>query len=129
MLDSLYAAGFFDGEGSIHVTRRKQPNSIATRLTNTNRDICYLYSEKWGGSVQEIKSENPRHKTIYRWGLHGHNAKQFLLDIKPHSIVKIELVNLALEFIETLTRLHLPNYAPERVRRKAISEKIYFLNR
>ena len=125
-----YMAGFFDGEGSIYMTRRTHPSTIVAKVTNTAKAPCKLFAKKWGGTVQEIKPRlGSRNKTIYRWYIYGRKAQPFLLAIQPYSIIKASLIALALEYIPLITHLHLPKDAPPVEKRQEIAEKIYQLNR
>ena len=119
-----YVAGVFDGEGSIILTNRHN-GSLAIKVTNTDKRLCQVFYENWGGSIYEIESPNPKVKTIYRWGLYGRNAKYFLLAISPYSIHKAKLITKGLEYIE------LKNWSRDTTKaqhKRDIANAIYTLN-
>jgi len=114
-MDVRYAAGFFDGEGSISVllTRtlgekvlRGTPGkvyhkySLRVQVTNTKRSILDEYQSQWGGSVYvQTKAKKHHRLDCHVWTLNGKNAKPFLEDVKPHLKLKCGQAELALEFI------------------------------
>ncbi len=119
-----YAAGVFDGEGSIILTKRHN-GSLAIKVTNTDKRLCQVFYDNWGGSIYKTESSNPKIKTIYRWGLYGRNAKYFLLAINPYSIHKAELITKGLEYINLL------NWNRDTTKtqhKQALANAIYALN-
>jgi hypothetical protein len=92
-----WAAGFFDGEGSISVVRRKRGGFIEHHLSvqvgqNDQRPLIAMRDE-YGGS--QCNSKTP--SGCWRWRIHGVPAGEFLKRIRPYSIVKAEQIDLALE--------------------------------
>ena len=121
-----YMAGLFDGEGSIYMTGRWHGATIAIKLTNTERILCQRLLENWGGNIQAVELKNEKHRTIFRWYIYGKKAKPFLLSIKPYSIIKTQLISLALEFINTIG--YTKKGSALAYTRQAITDKIYKLN-
>ena len=122
----IYEAGLFDGEGSIYITGRQRNSTIAIKLTNTDKKLCQLYYDQWGGSIQEIKPNKPNVKTLYRWSIYGKKAKPFLIAIQPYSIHKRQLIMTALEYIETIK--YTSSDSPLATIRQTIKDKVYSLN-
>lgn len=120
-----YAAGIFDGEGSIYLSRRYN-GTLIVKVVNTDRRLCQLFSDRWGGTVYEIESKVSNHKTIYRWSLYGKKAKPFLLDIQPYLIHKADLLVKGLEYISLLTWKHRNTH--ENFQRQILVDDIYDLN-
>ena len=120
-----YAAGIFDGEGSIYLSKRHN-GSLAVKVTNTDKRLCQLFYEHWKGSLQEIKPNVPNHKTLYRWYIYGQKAKPLLLALKPYSIHKAELISLALKLLNL--GAYVPSQSPEGKQRQLVSNQIYAAN-
>lgn len=97
LLSDQWAAGFFDGEGSVSVLRRVRGGFIEHMLAvavgqNDQRPLLALRDE-YGGS--QCNSKTP--SGCWRWRIHGGQAEAFLRRIRPYSIVKAEQIDLALE--------------------------------
>jgi len=96
-LSDQWAAGFFDGEGSVSLLRRKRGGFIEHMLAvavgqNDQRPLLALKAA-YGGS--QCNSKTP--SGCWRWRLHGAEAEAFLRRIRPYSIVKADQIDLALE--------------------------------
>jgi hypothetical protein len=92
-----YAAGFFDGEGSIHI-RPAKPNRgwmLGVVVSQMDRTPLDGFAARWGGTVQGPKT-NGQHE----WRACSRKAREFLTEIRPHLIVKAEAADIALEFGE-----------------------------
>lgn len=96
-ISDQWTAGFFDGEGSVSVLRRKRGNFVEHMLAcavgqNDQRPLLAIRNE-YGGS--QCNSKTP--SGCWRWRIHGGAAESFLKRIRPHSIVKADQIDLALE--------------------------------
>ncbi len=100
MILEAYAAGLFDGEGSIYLNRAGTLATISVTVTNTDKRVCQVFNSQWGGRIIEEKREP--YKLIYRWKVHGKKARPFLIGIHEYSIVKHDLITLALQWIDTI---------------------------
>lgn len=106
VISNEYAAGFFDGEGSVYANSRnngRQP-TVLVCISNTHEGILKLHQERWGGSIsgKQIKSE--RHRPLWQWVLAPKNAARFLRDVYPHLVIKREVAGYALEWIAEMER-------------------------
>lgn len=109
-LDLAYAAGFFDGEGSVSIMK-----SIATKTTshlrmvvqigNTNLDVLEYLQIMFGGWIHTRVREGNR-KTQYVLLLHSRQAESMLKQIKPYVKVKVKQIDLALDFQDTFIYHH-----------------------
>ena len=104
MISDEYAAGFFDGEGSVYATVRKGPRratspTILVCCTNTNREILEAHQKRWGGSIWRRKMHGNR-KVQYQWVLCTRKAVGFLRAIHPHLVVKRPVVGLAIQYCD-----------------------------
>ena len=127
----IYCAGLFDGEGAIYMSGHKSTSTVVLSVTNTNKKLCQIFYDCWDGRLHQYQQSNPNAQPIWRWFLHGKKAKVFLLAIQPYSIEKHPLIDLALQYIETINNTGwrargLTNSILED--RKIISENIYLLN-
>lgn len=98
-----WAAGFFDGEGSISVLHRKRKNNRAgwfalhLCVVNTNRDALLALQDQWGGGIY-ARPPKPNRRPIFQWHLGDLAAEKFLRDVRPYLRVKAPQATLALEF-------------------------------
>jgi len=105
-----YLAGLIDADGSIAVSRRKDPNGsyvYSLRLTITNTDgglIQWLFETFGGHTFKRVRSEKyaKRWKPEHRWGCAGFHAANLLALCVPYMICKKERALLGLEFASTL---------------------------
>jgi hypothetical protein len=125
-LKEEYIAGLFDGEGCVSIgmekpsSRRKSPKYyLQAFIVNTYKPVIdYLYTV-CGGSVSKSWNGGNR-KLIYRWAVNSRMAESFLKLIQPHVIIKQKQLELALEFMNTKTRVRGTRVVPEQI---AIYEK------
>jgi hypothetical protein len=101
-----YAAGFFDGEGSVVIVRRQPRNkdriswSYSILATVSQRDgeiMDWLYGN-FGGSVLWKDRENP----TYMWTITHRGAERFLKEILPFLRYKRPQAELALRLQQRL---------------------------
>ncbi len=53
MVDLSYAAGLFDGEGSIFILKANQTYFLTVSITNTNLDVLREIQKLVGGQISE----------------------------------------------------------------------------
>jgi len=102
--DCRYVAGFFDGEGCIHVALTKnKPDrwrpSVSLRLTvvNNNQDVIQWFASVFNsGFITSTRHNHPRWKESHRWVISYGKAHQFLQSIYPYLIVKKKQAEIAL---------------------------------
>lgn len=107
-LELGYAAGFFDGEGSIMLKRsyKRRANGLeylrTLRVTITQNDPrpLHQFSDIWGGAVSKLTRPNGNH--YYRWTISTRKAERFLRDVQPYLIVKQADCELALQWQKLL---------------------------
>lgn len=110
-LFAAYAAGFFDGEGTIYAATRNAGNPRAKRpsptilamVANTERRPLALFQERWGGSMHRTPASE-RKRELHQWVLAPKNAFVFLKDIRPYLIIKADLADAAIEFYTLMLR-------------------------
>jgi hypothetical protein len=100
-MNNAWLAGYFDGEGCIHLQKDVRQNKRAVYMlqvciTQKNPATLYLLEKEFGGQVYQHA------KGCYRWRVVSRAALHFLLAIEPYCIIKADQVRLAIEFAKTL---------------------------
>lgn len=95
-----YFAGFFDGEGSVAIYRKK----YVVSLTNTDVRPLLRANAIWGGfiSKQTIATRPGAVQDIWRWQIYGHNSRGFLVGIRPFVVIKAEQIDGYLAVLDVL---------------------------
>lgn len=110
MITNEYAAGFFDGEGSVYAaTRRssvrekiyKNPTILVT-IANTVITPLKILQDQWGGSICDRFPNDPRRRLQHQWVLAPRMADPFLRAIHPHLIIKKEVAGVALQYCDLM---------------------------
>jgi hypothetical protein len=82
-VDLAWAAGMFEGEGTITITGGGRYTRSVVCLTNTDREIVEFFQNRWPGLVGPHKPQKPNHKMAWTWRLQGNFVFGFLLDVSP----------------------------------------------
>lgn len=107
-----YLAGFFDGEGTILITRRYRKNLrgaklyLSCRVVNTNESIVRDFFKIWSGSIYKKKPEKEWHQQTFTWQVNAMKAEKFLRDIIPYIRQKKDEAITAIEFRDKQSALH-----------------------
>src|SRR3990167_1222762 len=114
-LQLAYIAGFFDGEGSVCITKWKNhrtksgtwQHAVYVRVAGTKPGVIRLYNQLFSPhrNLQVSRYDKPTgyHKidsVVYSWGCAGRNALIFLKQIQPYLILKKPQAELAIAFQE-----------------------------
>src|SRR6185295_12477827 len=99
-----WAAGMFEGEGSIIINKNKSPKGVINyilrcKVPNTDREIIDFFDERWPGSNRpERQRGNQRPQR--NWVRSGKQAEAFLQKLRPHLRTQraIRRANVAFEF-------------------------------
>ncbi len=93
--EKAWAAGFFDGEGSINIEEPRKARGYSLKVSISQNDPRPLVkiAEIWGGSVKQRRGG--LHSD---WKLVSRSAGEFLMDISSFLVVKSEQATLAIEF-------------------------------
>jgi LAGLIDADG endonuclease len=106
--DFIYAAGFFDGEGSVSIDKTsakgyakdcKFPHHyrMRIRIPNTDFQIVEWLQETFGGNTSMyLKGGNRKPQKV--WYLSGPRACAFLQQVLPYLKVKSHAARLGIEF-------------------------------
>jgi hypothetical protein len=93
--DIAYAAGFFDGEGCISISKN---GAVDIRVTNTAKNVLVKLQNIFGGSITDRTQK--ANKTQYAYSFYGENAIEFIKLIKPYLIDKAPQAEAILEYYE-----------------------------
>lgn len=102
-----YAAGLFDGEGSIAITCSKSSNAsgkryhaLTIRVTSTDPRATDWLLANFGSYVSPQKTPDG-HKPAFTWQSRAMHAERFLRAIRPYLIIKAAQADLGLLLRET----------------------------
>lgn len=95
-----YAAGLFDGEGSISLVRQNNNRSHSPQVSVASNDCEVLgwLQKRFGGSIVTKQPRKPTHSVSYDWRLTDRRALTFLQLIRPYLVIerKIRRIDLLL---------------------------------
>lgn len=129
---NAYVAGFFDGEGSLGITRTIAHGKYVgyhgvIQISQTNFEVLEFIKEEWGGTLDITKRKNEKSywKKCWRLRMGGKKIYKFLKDILPYLIVKRPQAELYLKF-QPFNRVgglpDKPRYTQEEIK---LRERIY----
>ena len=114
-LGKAWAAGFFDGEGTISISTvmsRKSiypSHSLTAHAGNSDQETLMALREEWGGYVNTVNTESQHlgKKPMWRWQIRGINALPFMEAIAPYSIGEKRLqILLGIQFLKGRTHMN-----------------------
>ena len=96
--DLAYAAGIVDGEGCVYIYRNGNGH-YSMRLSVDMTDLIAIrwLRETFGGSTYTWQPSG-NNKRMFRWGVFGFNAQEFLRLILPYMKTKKSQAEVAIEF-------------------------------
>jgi hypothetical protein len=103
--EKKYAAGFFDGDGSVYITvEHGSIYRLGVRVSGTNRESLEWLLSRFGGWV--VKAADPRknRKPGWQWVCSASRAENFLETVKNFLSIKTEQVNLAILLLKRKER-------------------------
>jgi hypothetical protein len=99
-VEIAYAAGLFDGEGSITLTRNRSTRfpSPQVAVASNDREVLEWLKARFGGSISAKQPRRPTHSVSYDWRLTDRRALEFLRQIRPHLQIqrKVKRIDLLL---------------------------------
>lgn len=107
--DRIWAAGLFEGEGTITIAKRSRDNTyrLVVIIGSTDTQIVNFFHRRWGGWNQPAYGPRPGRKPARYWTVAGPAAAAFLQAIAPHIVtvrVRRKLL-LAFDFRRAQSRL------------------------
>lgn len=94
IISAEYAAGFFDGEGSVGVNRTKYGTHLVVCLGQATTEVLLAIQDLYGGNLYDHTSRAGNDHWQLKWN--GRHAYPFLQAIQPFAIVKRTQIDLAL---------------------------------
>ncbi len=98
--ECIWAAGFFEGEGSVRINKPTKRNlaNLLVDMVNVEFDLVDFFQQRWPGYFFNVKSDGNRND-FYRWRISSWKAAAFLKCVKPYIRgCRRERIELALEF-------------------------------
>lgn len=100
-IDLAWAAGVFEGEGSIRINTPTKRNrgSLLADMVNGIPEIVRFFNERWPGYFRYMEAKG-RKRGYWRWRIAARKAAVFLSEIAPYirSAKYRKRLALALEF-------------------------------
>lgn len=112
-----YAAGLFDGEGSITIQRKANTFCLIVRVTSTDRAIVDFLNRNFGGwiGVQPANKHVKICRPCWYWGVQSKAASVFLARIAPFLVIKKAQADLAIEFQSRIGARGVNRLMPEEI--------------
>lgn len=85
-VELAWAAGIFEGEGTITIGRRGRDDTyrLIACIGNTDMQVLAPFHERWGGWLQPFYGKRPGLKPGWMWTLAGPAAAIFIRQIEPY---------------------------------------------
>ena len=125
----IWAAGFFDGEGSVFL-RKSSRGSFTVRIAvgQVNPTPIRMLLRLFGGHISQQKPPKGKDwKPQWRWEQDSKSAVSTLEELLPHLKVKLDVALLAIEFQKLKKRGQKFSKTKFQIE-KDFKEKISFLN-
>ena len=125
-----YAAGLFDGEGSITLTRKRKVDKFRTvcvSISSTSYELLQFMIDNYGGHIIKKKKYQDHHKQAWSWKLERVKAISFIKKIYPYMIEgkKKGRASLVIQKYKKVTTRG-GKYSDEMYQRKIEFEKEFF---
>jgi hypothetical protein len=126
-IELAYAAGMFDGEGSLALTRNTSARwpSPQVSVSTTDCEVTSWLKQRFGGVVAHKRTYAPKHRPAFDWKLTDRKALTFLAQVRPFLVIerKIQRCDLLLrEYVVCTPRNG--RYSPEMAgKKRALMER------
>jgi hypothetical protein len=83
-VELAWAAGLFEGEGSVRISKPAFRNwgTLNVDVPNTDKEIVDFFAQRWAGSVH-YTAAHARQREVWRWRCAARQAAAFLEEIRP----------------------------------------------
>ena len=121
MIETSYAAGFIDGEGSIGIYRSGNTLSLTIQISNCSKDALDLFASLFGGEVRKRPSswhedKSPKWRPAYYWRLYGEKAANVIRHLSPYLREKKAQADLALEWQDLPRDVRMVSTIPDKLK-------------
>lgn len=84
--DLAWAAGLFEGEGTITIARRGQDDTyrLQAMVGNTDEQVVDYFHHRWGGWKTPFYGKRPGRQPGWMWLSTAGTAETFVRDIEPY---------------------------------------------
>jgi len=84
--DILYAAGLFDGEGTVSLMRKmkKERRSPVVSLSSTTRELVDFMKSTFGGTIINVTARRVHHRQAWHWQATHNRALEVLSQLYPY---------------------------------------------
>lgn len=129
-----YAAGLFDGEGSISASRSSHSPAnwrVIVAVSMCDKAPVEFMARVFGGRALEIKQKTKSGKAIYQWAVYCRNAAEVLKLLLPYLLVKSDKARDAIALaalMRSRTTQRVTITEEEAAQRKAIADRIRAAN-
>lgn len=84
--DLRWAAGMFEGEGTVTIARRGRDDTyrVVVILGNTDEQVVDFFYQRWGYWKQPAYGSREGRQPAWYWTAAGPGAEVFLRDIRPY---------------------------------------------
>jgi hypothetical protein len=125
MMTDDYAAGLFDGEGTLRISFNGKQYQLLASLGMTDRRPIEQLKKRFGGWIEERTNAGTPWRPVYIWRASSTGAVALLDAIEGRVVVKAEHVAIAREF-QALLKHRTPLDDP---RKQALYDKMKEANR
>lgn len=120
-------AGFFDGEGSISLTkhwrRKYQQIHLNIRVSNTFPELLKWFLVYFGGRLNRRAPSHLGKRSLYTWACPHSNRENFLKKVGSFLESRPERVEVAKQFLKTGSREVRPKGYPPKLKKER--EELY----
>jgi len=84
-LELAWAAGLFEGEGTIRISKpaRRNWGTLGVSVVNTDREVVDYFQSRWPGYMKSATGLGPNRRPAWVWVIAARQAAAFLRDIRP----------------------------------------------
>lgn len=137
--DIAYAAGLFDAEGCVLISKQKGTirmihplHTLRVKLGCVNQSAMNWFGENFGGPISSVKPKKERRKIFFHWQKSSNRGADFLRKILPYLKIKKPQAELALQFqneVKIKPKRECKEITPESLRlREKLKNQISLLN-
>lgn len=100
LADCIWAAGFFDGEGCVNMTRATKSGHVKAQAIISNCELSVLewYRLHWGGAIYASRPGTQR-QPAFQWQLSEARMTPFLEDVRPFLKIKTPQTDNCLAYL------------------------------